>query len=396
MRARDLATAAVLTLALATSPADARSQDYVLGEAEATFPEAFSFVATARELPDGTLLVADPLARELVVVDMDAGTKRVIGREGQGPEEYRQPDAVWPLPGDSTLLVDLGNGRLTVLGPDLAFRSTSPIAMGEPGPGREFILAMPQGVDGRGRVYAQAMGRMGMGAALPDSAAILRLDRGSESADTLGMFKLPERTRQTAGGANNQRVSIQDIPLSPQDAWGVAADGSVALARSGDYHLEWVRPDGSVQRGAPVEYDPVRIRKAEKEEWAADQGRAGGGVSIGVQMMNGAMSMSLSRGGGSGATGESDLDQYEWPDDKPPFYGSRIPVDGARHAWVRRHVRAGAPSLYDVFGPDAEHVGTVQLADGRRVIGFGSEALYAVHFDEFDLVYLERYRLPPL
>ena len=55
----------------------------------------------------------------LFVVDMDAGTRAQVGAEGQGPEEYRQPDAVWPLPGDSTLLVDLGNGRLVVLGPDL-------------------------------------------------------------------------------------------------------------------------------------------------------------------------------------------------------------------------------------------------------------------------------------
>ena len=108
------------------------------------------------------------------------------------------------------------------------------------------------------------------------------------------------------------------------------------------------------------------------------------------------MSMNLSRGGAGGGSGEPDLDQYEWPDEKPPFYGARIPVDDAGQAWVRRHVRAGAPSLYDVFGPDAEHLAAVQLADGRRIIGFGRDTLYAVHFDEFDLVYLERYGMPRL
>ena len=103
-----------------------------------------------RELPDGRVLVADPLGGELYAVDMDAGTRTVVGRRGQGPGEYQQPDAVWPLPGDSTLLVDLGNGRLATLGPDLAFGPTRPIAQGDFQPGTPPMIALPQGVDGRG------------------------------------------------------------------------------------------------------------------------------------------------------------------------------------------------------------------------------------------------------
>ena len=99
-----------------------------LGTPTAVFPEDFGTIQTIRELADGRVLVADPLGGALFVVDMDAGTRTVIGTEGQGPGEYRQPDAVWPLPGDSTLLVDLGNGRLIALGPDLSFGETSPLS----------------------------------------------------------------------------------------------------------------------------------------------------------------------------------------------------------------------------------------------------------------------------
>ncbi len=132
------------------------------GQPTAVFPEDFGAIQTVRELPDGRVLVADPLSKALYAVDMAAGTRTVIGREGEGPEEYRQPDAVWPLPGDSTLLVDLGNGRLVALGPDLKFGPTMPITVGEFQPGRPLVLAIPQGVDGAGKIYARMMGG-GMG-----------------------------------------------------------------------------------------------------------------------------------------------------------------------------------------------------------------------------------------
>jgi hypothetical protein len=37
---------------------------------------------------------------------------------------------------------------------------------------------------------------------------------------------------------------------------------------------------------------------------------------------------------------------------------------------------------------------TVLLDPGKRVIGFGANAVYVVSYDEFDLNYLERYSMP--
>lgn len=363
-----------------------------LQEPDATFPEDFGAIQTVRELPDGRILVADPMGKALFLVDMEAGTRTVVGREGQGPEEYLQPDAVWPLPGDSTLLVDLGNGRLVALGPDLAFGPTQPIAVGEFRPGTPMVLAIPQGMDGMGRIYARAMGGGLGGGAYPDSADILRIDRASRTSEPAAKFKLGAMIRQTSGGANDQRVSISPIPLSPEDAWGVAPDGSVILARTGDYHLERVAPDGSVTRGPAIPFETVRIRTAEKEEHLAEQGRAGGGIRIGVEMRNNEMSMSFSRGGAGGSGRE--IDQYSWPEVKPPFYSGRIPVDQMGRAWVRRHVEAGEESTYDVFDSAGNLVGTVLLDHGKRVIGFGEGTVYVVAYDQFDLNYLERHAMP--
>jgi hypothetical protein len=88
------------------------------------------------------------------------------------------------------------------------------------------------------------------------------------------------------------------------------------------------------------------------------------------------------------------MDQYTWPEVKPPSYGGRIPVDPENRAWVRRQVEAGEPSTYDVFDESGNRLATVLLEGGKRVVGFGEGTVYVVAYDEFDLNYLERYDMP--
>jgi hypothetical protein len=388
-----------LTAALTFVPAIADAQT-PLGQPNASFPEDFGSIQSVRELADGRVLVADPLGRELYLVDMDAGTRQVVGRQGQGPDEYMQPDAVWPLPGDSTLLVDLGNGRLVSIGPDLRFGPTMPIASGDPRPGQgaAFSLALPQAVDAEGRIYTRALGMgggPGGGGALPDSGGVLRIDRATRTSETAATVKLQERISRTTGGANDRNVSIESVPLSPEDAWGVAPDGAVVVARAGDARVEWIEPSGRVVRGPAVAGGQLPIRTAEKEEWLRDQARSGGGVAVMMSIENGAVSTNLSRGGAQPGGGrQREVDQYTWPDRTPPFRSGRVPVDPLGRAWVARHVPAGGPSTYDVFDRTGTRVATYTLTAGTRVIGFGEGSVYAVSYDDFDLNYLERYSLP--
>ncbi|MGD8361531.1 MAG: hypothetical protein PVJ04_08880, partial [Gemmatimonadota bacterium] len=139
-------------------------------------------------------------------------------------------------------------------------------------------------------------------------------------------------------------------------------------------------------------YEVVRIRTPEKEEYLSEQGRSGGGIAVGVEVVNGQMSMSFARGGRGGE--DREMDQYTWPEVKPPSYGGRIPVDPENRAWVRRQVEAGEPSTYDVFDESGNRLATVLLEGGKRVVGFGEGTVYVVAYDEFDLNYLERYDMP--
>ena len=365
--------------------ADAQVAERAL-EDPLVFPEQFNAVAGLRELADGRVMVSDGLGQQLLILNMEDGTMTRIGREGQGPREYKTPDALFPMPGDSTLLVDLGNGRLTMLGPDGSFGETMPIGQQE---GGRMVVLLPRAADAEGWLYFSSIIRMaGAGAGIPDSAPVTRFDRRTRTIDTVAMVKLEDRKVKRSGGPNNRSVGITPVPLSRRDAWGVARDGSVVLVRSGDYHVEWIGPDGAVTAGHPVRYEPVRIKKADKIEYVENAAR--NALSIAMRVNNGRPTMSFGRGG---SRINREIDRYEWPEFKAPFTGSTVRVDHQGNAWVRRSVPAGSPVVFDVFGRDGNLKERVTLPEGRNLVGFGAGVLFAIVYDDMDLVTLERYRL---
>ena len=382
---------AVAFLASGAPSLSAQVQEQQLNNPVATFPEAFSNVAGLLELPDGRALVADGLGQALVVLDLAAGTADTVGRTGAGPQEYRQPDGIFPLPGDSILLVDLGNGRLTAVGPDFSFGETWPIAQGAMGMrGGSMTMRLPRAIDSQGRIYLQGRMPMRPGAPLPDSAYIVRWDRSTDVVDTLGTVKEQERTMNRSGGANNQNISISPVPMSPQDGWAASGDGRLGIVRSAGYYVEWIFPDGRVVRGPNNEFGSSGVRRADKEAYMDRMQRN----SLGVEIMNvnGSMTTAFRRGmrGGPDQPGFDDLN---WPDVLPAFQASGIHVAKNGELWVERYVSAGTAPVYDVFDENAVLVRRLTLPEGRTVVGFGNGSVYLARIDEFDLQWLEKYSL---
>lgn len=340
-----------------------------LGSPTAVFAEDFGYLHAVRELPNGDVLVVDLFDKAVFRVDMEAQTRTMVGGRGEGPDEYLEPDAVWPLPGDSTLLVDVGNGRLVRIGPDLAFGSTRSLTV-RPEAG-SVVLAVPHGVDSRGNIYTTPEPWPPTGA---DTATILRIDPVRETIDSLWTF----RTRWAG-------------PLMSHDAWGVAADGSVVVARAQAYGVDWISPDGSVVGGDSVPYAPVPVTTDEKAEYYRDlqrHSRVIRGVVIGAA---GARFILYRR------NPDLEPEQYDdpwWPDVLPAFHYQTVRVDPLDRAWVHRHDPADGDSPYDIFDRQGQLALRIVAEGDRRVVGFGAESLYIAAFDGLDRVFLERYRLP--
>jgi hypothetical protein len=359
-------------------------------ELEASYPEAFSYLSGVRELPDGKLLAADPLSQVLLRIDLAAGTADTLGGVGGGPEEYRQPDHVFPLPGDSALLVDLGKTYLTVVAPDGTFRGGMSMAQtSEDGPP---AIIMPEGVDGLGCIYHQAMGRFGEGPS--DTIGVSRYDRATNTSQRVVSLWRTEPIVTRSG--DNVRMSLPR--MVPNDDYAVGADGRVAVVRANGYYVEWHMPGGEVVTGPETPYEVIPISYADKEADLAESTGAGLSISI-MRNSSGGTQMQMQRGSSGGGGGdEPSVEDEVWGEDFPPFRNDRTLVSPANDVWVLRWLPADRDPMMDIFGPDGVLKGSVIIPRDRRLIGFGegpdgADVAYFVRIDEVDLHWLERYRV---
>jgi hypothetical protein len=350
-------------------------------ELEASYPEPFSYLSAVRELSDGTILAADPISQVLLRLDLDAGTADTIGRQGAGPQEYEGPDEVFPLPGDSTLLVDLGNGRLTVIDPEGTFVGWTPsTTKNDSAPGGIRIVE-PRFVDKAGNIYLLAPFWL---QGSPDSFAIHRIDRASGVETLVGWGWVPAGARFSRGGKR--------ATLVPHDTWAVGAEGRVVVVRTNGYSVDWYRPDGSIVRGQSNDAETFAVGPAEKE------------AEVEFHNANAIFTRSWSRGGtiyrmqssrGLPAGEARNVDDFEWPEVLPIF--SRVLVSPRGEAWVERYMPAGGPGRVEVFDERAVRVGFIELPAQSKVIGFAARGepgskVYLARTDDVGLIWLERYR----
>jgi len=348
---------------------------------EAVCDLSFGHIGGIRELSDRRLIVADPLGVALVLADLDLSSVDSIGRIGSGPDEYRQPDRVLLLPGDSTLLVDLGNARLSVIDPRARFTEQHPIARltasGTP------MLIVPRFTDEVGRLYFLAEGAGGRRTL---TAAVARFDRTTLEVDTLATVALPDRSKPPPPGTAGP--SIPPDLFAPRDDWAVAGDGSVAIVTGGNYAVRWILAAGDTVSGPVIDYTEVRVDGEDREELLGEL------LPTLLTMQSGGESAGIAMGRGLGLAGHRAIDLVAWPEVLPAFRPERAIVTPGGLLWVERYTLPGDAPQLDVFDRSGRKRAEVRLPLGRRVVGFGSEAVYLARVDDDGLEWLERYTLP--
>jgi len=344
-----------------------------LDRAEAEFAEAFSSLIGLRELPNGMVIVADRLEQTVALLDFRTGDMTTIGRQGNGPGEFGMPGPLYAWTGDTTLMIDLANAR------GMLIASNGTVATGTVSFASAAFMMVPRAVDARGRLYGVAPVRVTGGeVSIPDSMPIVRWTPGGTS-DTL--FKVAANTggvRVIARGGGPPSVSGRQRAFVSAMQWVATPDGRVAQVQPEPYHVAWLGQNGRATHGPAVAYQPVRITQRDKEAWA-DQ--AGTGQAV-MRTPQGTQTMRIPR---------PNLDEVDFPEFKPPFDAVFATPEG--EIWVRvSRPAATTRQLYDVFDGQGLRVRQVELAEGRRIVGFGRGTLYAVRVDEDDLQWLERYR----
>lgn len=438
-KAQAAATFGALSLVGVFAGAQAAVPVRQLTTAEVVSTEKVNMPNGMRELSNGEILVNDAGNRRVIVFDKSLATFRVVADSSVKTRNMygKRPTLIIPYAGDSTLLVDVGTRSFLVLSPaGTVTRVMSPPRPNDVGFMAGAGLGQPA-FDQTGRLVYRTVilpafkppvaGKPFETPTMPDSSPILRGDFNTRTADTLAWVRIPKMrltTTPIAGGG----VSISPVvnPLANIDDWTLLPDGTLAVLRGQDYHMEWYSPDGRKESSPKMPFDWKRLTDEEKNAiidstkkevaklavvqdattagaggHGAPPARAGGGG-------HGMTIMPITPGDGSpapqAAMGASPsipavpdvVPASDLPDYMPPVLRSGLmKADMEGNVWVLPSTssQSGGGLLYDVINRKGEVFQRVRLPLGRALAGFGDKgAIYLAAYNN-GVAVLERVRL---
>jgi hypothetical protein len=376
-----VALACVSSRADAQAPAGSVPRNIVLARANATVKEKFSSVGSVRELQDGRVLVTDKRDNLVYIVDFTGSTNaQPLGRRGKGPGEYEQVGRLWPLGGDSTLMLEpmmrrglIFNGSQVVH----TVSATSPLLTLIEKPLSIFL-----GRDGKGAILAQVMSIGKAGPNPADSMLLVRAEANGSKVDTLarmssvfGMAASAGSQVSAAGGAGAGRAARYAVNLQSRDQAALFPDGAVAIVRANPYRVDWCLPTGRCQQGAVSEQSKTRISDDAKEA---------------ILLWWSQTSVTLIGRHASEMTG--------WPAVLPAFVVGGNFDDTAVRPEPRGNVlvervptKLPAGSTYDIVDRDGRRIAVVRLDVHQRIVGFGTQSVFTVDIDSDGLQSLKRH-----
>ncbi|MCC6317992.1 MAG: hypothetical protein IT361_09905 [Gemmatimonadaceae bacterium] len=319
----------------------------------------FTDVRGVRELPDGRIIVVDRGVRAVLWVDPSSGRTGPIGRQGEGPGEYRYPAFVVSLGLDSSLVVDTQLRRWILLAGDRVVRTM--------GPDNDLVRLL--GVD---IVGADRLGRVASLSGEPPMSYVMRQPTSAQTRfvvtaraghlrlDTIGTIRV--RRGNTIVRRGTTAYFLRN-PLAIDEQSVLMRDGWLAVARTSPYRVDWVSPAGVVVAGAHQEVMP-RVTEAYKQSAIAREWLV------------------------PGYTGPVwvPTDFPEWPAEMPPFLGSALMASPEGQLLVERSALASSRgTLVDVFDRSGSRVRQLQLPARARIVGFGERRVYVAQRNDDDL-----------
>jgi hypothetical protein len=278
----------------------------------------------------------------------------------------------------------------------------------------------------------QMRGMGGPGAApsppeIPDTMPILRVDLETRLTDTVAYVKMPRPKMDVSRDESTGRMSVSMTvnPLPTVDEFAVTADGSIALIRGRDYHVDWVRPDGAKESSAKMPFDWRRLtdedkvtfmdslKAARERNLAAMPAQAGQGPQASSSVTatpDGGQRREMimigpGPGGGAGAAAAPGpmgmnmrnanfVPASELPDYQPPFFSGTARADMDGNVWIQTiptKAFTGGP-VYDVVNGKGELIDRVQVPKDRSIVGFGTGGIVYLAAREGGKTTLERAR----
>ncbi len=351
-----------------------------IGELDGPDEYLFGSVRSIAVDDDRNVYVLDGQARHVRAYDADGNYLRTLGRDGEGPGEFKVP-----------IGLAISNGRLLVRDPANGRVQLFVLETGENQEWRylpsEYFMNTPLYRDDHGRVYVDISD--------PEVHFIVMDDDGAP-LDTISAPAAPadfdddEYSMSTVAESGDRWMSVgATVPFGPDWHWTIHPSGHFLAALSTAYRINLEQDDGVLR--IERDHTPVAVsddERARHEERIMDR----------MRQVNAGWSW----------------DGPPIPDRKPPFRGLAAGSDG--RIWVRLWTEARQvpndehdpadpesaaftwvePLRYDVFEADGTYLGAVSAPDGFSLAAppvFGRSFVWAVERDDLGVQRVVRYRI---
>lgn len=332
----------------------------------------------------GQMYVYDAHVPVVRVYGPDGTWLRDIGREGEGPGEYKQPDSgLSILPDGRVAIRDPGNGRITLYTPDGEYDGFYRIT-------GSFNTSSAMIADTSGTLATPIVTNLGTSVfEWKAGHARYYVDGTVDTVETPDLGYAEARISAEREGS----MSVNSVPFSPQQVDAYSPFGYYIVGVNEDYAFDLLRPEGVLRISKPYESVPVHPGEAAVEREAAiDNFRR-------------------------------NYPGWKWngppiPDSKPAFQELYPAADG--RIWVRvpapserymdaeeqraEEERLGRavnpfrePVRFEVFESTGEYLGRVTAPEGFAGRWpspvFRGDTVWAIVRDEYDVQRLNRFRM---
>jgi hypothetical protein len=338
-----------------------------IGAVEGT-PEQFVYqVRDAVRLSDGRIVIASSGSDDVRYYGEDGRHLRTSGRRGSGPGEFVFPQDLVRMRGDSLLVHDFAQNRLTVLDPSGEYvrdrasqRVDQVLGIGDDGSlAVRLRIAPGTNTAPPGRIFRPQAPH-----------AVIREDA---APDTLGVFPGPEAVR-VSGTLNRRPFEFPMDPLWGRLAFSTFHDGQLFVA-TGE------APEFRMYDGAGRLVRIVRI--------------APGLEPVGEEAT---VEIRKALAANAEAAVAPDLKDYTEAyarrpahETLPPYLDMRVAADG--NVWLRDYDVHWTSELWTVYSPNGSRLSRVRIPWRFRIFEIGSDYVLGHERDELDVEYVRMYRL---
>ncbi len=394
-----------------------------LGPVRATSQPTFAAITNIRALSDGRVLVNDATGRRVTLLDANlANATTVLDSIAGAANSYSAGNGgLLAYRADTTLMVDLASLAIVAIDPTGKIARVTPLSApnrsaytsmvtsqafsSEAAVSRSFgivfeaVYQAPPGLGASSVTYTEG-----------DTDVIRAYDMATGTSTMLASIGLGAGTviHSTSTGFTSDPPRFRAWPFRAHDDWAVMTDGSIAVVRGADYHVDWINTDGTHSASPPVAHawkyysaaDKVRIAdsinavaapkdSATIRSWRRDSAAVANGKGDSVQAARRASAEAdwgkdrfkarmlelIAKGPEPRPTFDPALEPSEIPDTLPALslFGGTVRADADNELWIPARqpspVRTG--TIYDIVNRQGKLIDRREVPLNAAIAGFG-------------------------